>query len=123
MAAQNDSFSKGNAVAILLLMIGAGCALAVPDLLLGLPLKCVLVRLSGLRCPFCGMTRDFVGMVHGILPRNNPCSLPFAAIAWVFYPAAIFRAWRRSAPVVCPEYVRRFMPAILGVMGILNNVW
>jgi len=122
MADQNDPVWSGNAVAILFLMIGVGCALVVPDLLLRLPLNCVLVRLTGLHCPFCGMTRDFVGMVHGILPRNNPCSLPFA-IASVVYPAVLFRAWRRSVPVVCPEYVRRFMPAMLGVMGILNNVW
>jgi len=65
----------------------AGIVLAcVPKALLGLQYQCMLHWMTGLRCPFCGMTRDFILMAHGAMPRNNPGSLAVALALYVAYP-------------------------------------
>ncbi len=50
--------------------------------------RCGLQVLTGLRCPFCGMTRDFAAMLHGDRPALNPCSWVAALVVYVVYPAA-----------------------------------
>jgi len=61
------------------LLLGGLLLACFPNALLGLQYQCVLHRITGLRCPFCGMTRDFILMAHGSFPRQNPGSLWVAA--------------------------------------------
>lgn len=68
-------------------LVFGGLVLAcLPDTVLGLQYQCMLHRMTGMRCPFCGMTRDFILMAHGSQPRNNPGSLVVALALYVAYP-------------------------------------
>ncbi len=58
--------------------------------------RCAMQILLGLRCPFCGMTRDFAAMLHGGKPVQNPCSWIAAPVVYVVYPVAVLVAWRRK---------------------------
>jgi Protein of unknown function (DUF2752) len=109
--------------AVALVSTAAACAAAVlvPELILRLPLQCLLVRLTGLKCPFCGMTRDFVGMLHGRFPGHNPFSAA-TAVVWVGYPASVFRAWRNGTTLVCPDIVRQLVGPVMLLMMIVNNL-
>ncbi|MGC2300899.1 MAG: DUF2752 domain-containing protein [Acidobacteriaceae bacterium] len=85
--------------------------------------RCELQRLVGLRCPFCGMTRDFAAMLHGGRPSLNPCSWMAAVVAYGVYPATLAVAWRtRRLDVFRSEAVRRGMVVALGAMLVVNNL-
>jgi hypothetical protein len=93
-----------------------------PQWLLHADYRCQLHMLSGIRCPFCGMTRDFVAMLHGSPPAQNPCSLFAAIFVYGLYPVAVFAAWRagrlewfHSAAVRCGVVV------VLSIMLVANN--
>jgi hypothetical protein len=58
--------------------------------------RCGMQMLLGLRCPFCGMTRDFAAMMHGNRPTQNPCSWIAAPVVYVVYPVAVLVGWRRK---------------------------
>lgn len=74
-------------------LVFGGLVLAcLPNAVLGLQYQCMLHRMTGLRCPFCGMTRDFILMAHGSLPRNNPSSLVVALALYVAYPLWLVKA-------------------------------
>ena len=93
-----------------------------PRCLLHAGYHCQLHVLLGIRCPFCGMTRDFVAMLHGSLPAQNPCSLFAAIFVYGLYPAAVFAAWHAG----CLEWfhsaaVRRGAVVMLGIMLVANN--
>ena len=51
-----------------------------PEWVLRLPLACVMRSWLGVRCPFCGMTRDFVAILHGRSPALNVFSWPTAVV-------------------------------------------
>lgn len=106
---------------ILMSAITLACA---PDAVLGLHYQCLLSRATGIRCPFCGMTRDFILMSKGLPPSNNPASL-FAALAtYVGYPIwiAVAALRRRSSLLVSRDRVLKILIAVVMVLFVWNNL-
>jgi hypothetical protein len=56
--------------------------------------RSLMQTLLGIRCPFCGMTRDFAAILHGGRPALNPCSSMAAGVVYGVYPIAVLAAWR-----------------------------
>jgi hypothetical protein len=78
--------------------------------------------LVGLRCPFCGMTRDFAAILHGGRPTQNPCSWFAACFVYVLYPAAVFTAWKwNQFEVFHSRTARTGVVLALAVMLVANN--
>jgi hypothetical protein len=121
----DDSYIGPRQHLLLLGCIGlAGVVLAcAPHAVLGLHYQCLLSRATSIRCPFCGMTRDFILMSKGSLPRNNPGSLFVAVAGYVVYPiwfvvAALCRpAWL----LVSRNSVQKALAAIIAVLFVCNN--
>jgi peptidoglycan/LPS O-acetylase OafA/YrhL len=86
MTADNYIGPRQHLLAMGGLAFGGLVLACLPNAVLGLQYQCVLHWMTGLRCPFCGMTRDFILMAHGSLPRNNPGSLVAALALYVVYP-------------------------------------
>jgi hypothetical protein len=85
--------------------------------------RCELQMLVGLRCPFCGMTRDFSAMLHGGRATLNPCSWPAALVVYGVYPVAVVVAWRAGRlDVFHSEAVRRAAAVALAAMLVVNNL-
>jgi hypothetical protein len=85
--------------------------------------RCELQWLTGLRCPFCGMTRDFAAMLHGERPAVNPCSWLAAIVVYGVYPAAVLVGWRRRRlNYFHGAAVKYGVTAALGAMLVLNNL-
>jgi hypothetical protein len=85
--------------------------------------RCELQVLTGLRCPFCGMTRDFAAMLHGGRATLNPCSWLAALVVYGVYPVALVVAWRAGRlDVFHSEAVRRAVVVALAAMLVVNNL-
>ena len=85
--------------------------------------RCQMQVLLGLRCPFCGMTRDFAAILHGARPVLNPCSWFAALMVYVAYPAGLVVAWRRGRlDVFHSSALKGGMVAALAVMLVFNNL-
>jgi Protein of unknown function (DUF2752) len=85
--------------------------------------RCQLQMLVGLRCPFCGMTRDFAAMLHGERPALNPCSWAAAVAVYGVYPAAVLVGWRRQRlHFFHGATVKYGVMAALAAMLVLNNL-
>jgi uncharacterized protein DUF2752 len=71
----------------------------------GGPIVCWLRAATGLRCPFCGMTRSFVYLAHGALAaaaRAHPAGpLLFAALAVAAGTRAGFLRAAQTIGIVC----------------------
>lgn len=94
-----------------------------PGWILDAGYSCQLQILFGLRCPFCGMTRDFATMLHGARPVLNPSSWFAAGVVYVIYPAGLIVAWRRGRlDAFRSTALRSAMVAALVVMLVLNNL-
>lgn len=112
-----------HAVMLCLLVLATALLRFRPEWVLGLGLHCGLKTLFGLKCPFCGMTRDFAAMLHGHRPALNPASPFMAFVIYGVYPVAVAMAWRRrrfdwfSKPVV-----HRALAVCLLAMFLLNNL-
>ncbi len=111
-----------------LLLLGSiflvGIALAcLPQAVLGLHYQCALRMFTGIKCPFCGMTRDFILMSQGFLPKNNPGSLTLAVAAYVGYPLwlAVAASCRPDRLLISRKSVRGVLAGILLVLFIGNN--
>jgi hypothetical protein len=79
--------------------------------------------LLGLRCPFCGMTRDFAAMLHGERPALNPCSWVAAVVVYGVYPVAVLVGWhRRQLNFFQGAVVKYGVMAALATMLVLNNL-
>jgi len=104
-------------------MAAATLVLAVwPGLVLHAGYTCELQAIFGLRCPFCGMTRDFAAMLHGHAPTLNPCSGAAAVVVWLLYPAAVLAAWRtRRLSWFSSRATRCAAVFLLVIMLVLNN--
>ena len=124
MPSDNSIGPKQHALVLSCLLFG-GLALAwLPNVLLGVQYQCVLHRLSGIRCPFCGMTRDFILMAHGSLPQNNPGSLLVALALYCVYPV-----WLASVALRKPERlwvsrekVIRMLLIAMALLMVCNNL-
>lgn len=85
--------------------------------------RCELQTLVGLRCPFCGMTRDFAAMLHGARPEQNPCSWLAAVVVYGLYPAAVLVGWwKRRLDFFQGAAVRIGVMVALAAMLVLNNL-
>lgn len=105
------------------ILAGTAVLLAWPHLVLGAGYECVLHGLFGIRCPFCGMTRDFAAMLHGQRPGENPCSWVAAAVVYGVYPAAVAWAWRRKRLDVFYSRTLRYGAGVmLAAMLVVNNL-
>lgn len=94
-----------------------------PGWILDAGYRCQMQVLFGLRCPFCGMTRDFAAMLHGAKPVLNPGSWFAALVVYVLYPVGLVIAWRRGRlDVFHSSALRGGMVAALTVMLVLNNL-
>jgi hypothetical protein len=94
-----------------------------PQTITGAGYQCVLHAVFGVRCPFCGMTRDFAAMLHGHHPALNPCSWPAALVVYVVYPAAVLFAWRRNRLDWFHGRASQYsVLAALILMTVLNNL-
>lgn len=84
--------------------------------------QCMLHTLTGLRCPFCGMTRDFAALLHGGHVPLNPCSRATMLAIYGFYPAALLTAWRTGRlHWFHSRAVRIGVVVALGLMMVANN--
>ena len=95
-----------------------------PQWILGHTSPCVMLSVFHIKCPFCGMTRDFVAILHGQLPTLNPSSWVSLAALYLGYPFAFLLAWRKRRldnmflqPVVCKVGL-----VCLVLMCIANNL-
>lgn len=95
-----------------------------PQTVLDLHYQCVLHSLTGLRCPFCGMTRDFALMLHGQRPQNNPGSPLLAFVLYVVYPAWLLTAAlrRRAWPLLDREKTVRALAVGMAALFVCNNL-
>ena len=93
-----------------------------PEWVLRLPLECVMRSWLGLRCPFCGMTRDFVAILHGRPPSLNVFSWPAAVMMYGIYPPLVLWLWLRGRlDWFYRPFVRRTVVLALVVMFAVNN--
>jgi hypothetical protein len=106
------------------LVLGGLVLACAPQAVLGLQYQCVLHGMTGLRCPFCGMTRDFILMAHGALPRNNPGSLVMALALYVAYPMWLMVAalGGRSRLLVRRDGVIGGLVVVMAVLFVCNNL-
>jgi len=94
-----------------------------PDWVMGLSLQCVLRSVFHLKCPFCGMTRDFVAILHGQHPELNPFSWLAAIGMYFVYPVVFVWAWlNRKLDVFYRPVVYRLFAVGLILMFVANNL-
>jgi hypothetical protein len=85
--------------------------------------RCQMQILLGLRCPFCGMTRDFAAILHGGKAGLNPCSWLAAVVVYVVYPASVaFAWWAGRLDVFSSKAMKSGVVLGLAVMLVLNNL-
>jgi len=90
---------------------------------MGLSLQCVVRSVFHLKCPFCGMTRDFVAILHGQHPEQNPFSWLAVVVIYFAYPAVFVWAWlNRKLDVFYQPAVYRLLIAGLVLMFVVNNL-
>ena len=94
-----------------------------PDWIVDAGYRCQMQMLFGLRCPFCGMTRDFVAILHGARPALNPSSWLAAAVVYGVYPITVAMAWRAGRlDIFRSAGLKSAVVAALVVMTVLNNL-
>jgi hypothetical protein len=85
--------------------------------------RCQMQLLFGLRCPFCGVTRDLAAILRGMPPSFNPCSWLVLVVVYLAYPVTFFVAWRKGRlDVFHSPALRGGVAAALAVMMVLNNL-
>jgi len=84
---------------------------------------CVMKTYLHLSCPFCGMTRDFVAILHRHKPEFNRFSWTAFAVVYLVYPALFVwaRSIRRLSVFHHPAMYRLVCAALL-LMFAVNNL-
>jgi hypothetical protein len=84
---------------------------------------CVMKTYLHLSCPFCGMTRDFVAILHGNKPEFNRFSWMAIVVVYLVYPSLFFwaRGTRRLSVFHQPA-TYRLVGAVLLLMFAVNNL-
>jgi hypothetical protein len=91
-----------------------GAAAVWPALPVHPPFVCPLRTLTGIPCPFCGMTRAVVAVVHGNVAasvRYNPAGILLVVLA-----VALMLGWRTER-VRLPTWL---LPVLLGALWVYN---
>jgi Protein of unknown function (DUF2752) len=105
-----------------LIMMGTLVLAYAPHWVMQADYRSMLQTLFGIRCPFCGMTRDFAAMLHGGQPSLNPCSGLAALIVYGVYPIGVLAAWRTGRLAwFHSKAARGIVGMALGVMIVANN--
>lgn len=89
-----------------------GAAAIWPILPVHPPLACPLRTLTGIPCPFCGMTRACVALVHGHLGTSLS-----------FNPGGIFIVALALVALVRPQLLARVRPSTWLVSCVLGVMW
>jgi hypothetical protein len=110
---------------VLVMIFCSGLLLALrPDFFLSLKFPCVLKQIFGIKCPFCGMTKDFFLMSRGAMPIYNPFSLAAAVMIFLVYPLAFLFAFLLKKERLKLEYAatRNIFFIVMISMFIINNL-
>ena len=108
-------------IMLLLLALGLSLAVASPATLLSLPPLSNWKLLTGLNCPFCGMTHDAISLLRGRASLQNAGSPVMLFLLFVVYPVRVVTAYRMRVPVEM-RWGARLLMALLGVLFVLNNL-
>jgi hypothetical protein len=76
------------------------------------PFACPLLAITGIPCPFCGMTRAVVTAIHGHLGASlafNPGGIVVLVLALV--------------AIVRPSWLRRIRPPAWSLVAIIGALW
>jgi hypothetical protein len=93
-----------------------------PQWAMGLSLQCVMLTIFHIKCPFCGMTRDFVAILHGHLSTLNPFSWATLAALYLGYPCVFLLTWRKQRlDIFYQPLVYKVGCAGLVLMCLVNN--
>jgi hypothetical protein len=85
--------------------------------------SCVFHSLFRLNCPFCGMTRDFVAILHGQQPSLNRFSWIAFFVVYLGYPVCFVWALRQGKlGLFHRPGVHKAIAAMLAVMLVVNNL-
>jgi hypothetical protein len=76
------------------------------------PVACPLRSLTGVPCPFCGMTRAVVAAVHGNILGSLAFN-PGGIVVLLFAVVAIFR----------PALLTRLRPPLWSLLAVLGALW
>jgi hypothetical protein len=94
-----------------------------PQWVTGVAPQCAMLAVFHIKCPFCGMTRDFVAILHGQLPTLNPFSWPAVAALYLGYPCVFLLAWKkRRLDLFYRPGVYKVGLAVLVLMCVVNNL-
>jgi hypothetical protein len=84
---------------------------------------CAFHALSGYNCPFCGMTRDFIDILHAHKPHLNPFSGIAAVVVYLVYPAFFLWAWmQRRLALFHQPAMHKLIAAAVIAMFVANNL-
>jgi hypothetical protein len=104
------------------LAVGTLLLACCPQAILHAGYRCGLQMLVGIRCPFCGMTRDFAAILHGGRPTQNPCSWFAACAVYLLYPSAVIAAWEsRRLDLFYSRSTTAAVAVVLALMLVANN--
>jgi Protein of unknown function (DUF2752) len=93
-----------------------------PQWVAGFSPQCAMLAIFHIKCPFCGMTRDFVAILHGKQPTLNPFTWAAVAALYIGYPGTFFVAWRkRRLDIFYSPVVYKIGLACLVFMCFVNN--
>jgi hypothetical protein len=108
-------------VMLFFLAMGIGLAVASPGTLLSLLPPNNWKLLTGLNCPFCGMTHDAISLLRGHASWQNPGSPVMLFFLLVIYPVKVVAAYRMKVPVTM-RVDGRLVGVLLTVLLVLNNL-
>ena len=84
---------------------------------------CIMERLFGLSCPFCGLTRALGNLYHG----NILTAWKLNPVAFIFLPLGVVLLAYRGACVARPRWIRIplwwELAIYIGVFGLFVIVW
>ena len=94
-----------------------------PEWATGLSPQCVMLSFFHIKCPFCGMTRDFIAILHGQPTTLNPFTWATVAALYIGYPCVFLLTWRkRRLDIFYRPTVYKVGCVGLIVMCLVNNL-